>query len=69
LKPARQIVPETLSRKNPSQKSAGAVAQGVDPVFKSQYDKKKKKKKKKQNAGEIQNFSGLMNVFHWVRSL
>jgi hypothetical protein len=33
-KPARQIVCETLSRKNPSQKMAGGVAQGVGPEFK-----------------------------------
>jgi hypothetical protein len=39
----RQIVPETLSRKNPSQKRAGGVAQGVGPEFKPQYQKKKKK--------------------------
>jgi hypothetical protein len=30
--------------KNPSQKRAGGVAQGVGPVFKPQYGKKKKKK-------------------------
>jgi hypothetical protein len=38
----RQIVQETLSRKNPSQKSAGGVAQAVGPEFKPQYHKKKK---------------------------
>jgi hypothetical protein len=37
-----QIVCKTLSRKNPSQKRAGGVAQGVGPEFKSQYQKKKK---------------------------
>jgi hypothetical protein len=31
-----------LSRKNPSQKRAGTVAQGVGPEFKPQYCKKKK---------------------------
>jgi hypothetical protein len=31
--------------KNPSQKRAGGVAQGVGPEFKPQYCKKKKKKK------------------------
>jgi hypothetical protein len=37
-----EIVHETLSRKNPSQKNgAGGVAQGVDPEFKPQYWKKK----------------------------
>jgi hypothetical protein len=32
-----QIVLETLSRTNPSQKRAGQVVQGVDPEFKPQY--------------------------------
>jgi hypothetical protein len=41
----RQIVRETLSRKNPSQKRAGGVAQSVGPKFKPQYCKKEKKKK------------------------
>jgi hypothetical protein len=36
----RQIVPKTLSRKHPSQKGAGGVAQVVGPEFKSQYHKK-----------------------------
>jgi hypothetical protein len=36
-----QTVRETLSRKNPSQKRAGGVAQGVGPKFKLQYGKKK----------------------------
>jgi hypothetical protein len=31
-----QIVHETLSRKNPSQKGAGRVAHGVGPEYKSQ---------------------------------
>jgi hypothetical protein len=35
-----QIVLETLSRKNPSQKRAGGVAQDVGPEFKPQYHKK-----------------------------
>jgi hypothetical protein len=37
-----QIVQETLSQKNPSQKRAGRVAQGVSPQFKHQYHQKKK---------------------------
>jgi hypothetical protein len=37
LKPAQQIIQETLSQKNPSQKRAGRVAQGVGPEFKPQY--------------------------------
>jgi hypothetical protein len=44
----RQIVCETLSQKNPSQKRAGGVAQGVGPEFKPQYCKKKKTPKQKQ---------------------
>jgi hypothetical protein len=32
-----QIVRETLSRKNPSQRRAGGVAQGVDHEFKPQH--------------------------------
>jgi hypothetical protein len=38
----RQIVLETVSQKNPSQKRAGGVAQGLGPEFKPQYCKKKK---------------------------
>jgi hypothetical protein len=33
----RQIVQETLSQKNPSQKRAGEMAQCVGPEFKHQY--------------------------------
>jgi hypothetical protein len=40
---ARQIVQETLSQKNPSQKRAGGVAQGEGPELKSQYWKNKNK--------------------------
>jgi hypothetical protein len=36
----RQIVRKTLSRKYPSQKRAGGVAQGEGPEFKPQYGKK-----------------------------
>jgi hypothetical protein len=35
-------------RKNPSQKMADGVAQGVGSAFRPQYHKKKKKKKKKK---------------------
>jgi hypothetical protein len=42
LNQPRQIVHETLPQKNPSQKRAGGVAQGVGPEFKLQYRKKKK---------------------------
>jgi hypothetical protein len=36
---------KTLSWKNPPQKRADGVVQGVGPEFKPQYHKKKKKKK------------------------
>jgi hypothetical protein len=36
----RQIVHETLFQKNPSQKRAGGVAQGIGPEFKLQYHQK-----------------------------
>jgi hypothetical protein len=39
----RQIVHKNLSRKNPSQKRAGRMAQGVGPGFKPQYHKNKMK--------------------------
>jgi hypothetical protein len=42
--PLMQIVCETLSRKNPSQKRTGGVAWGVGPKFKPQYLKKKEEK-------------------------
>jgi hypothetical protein len=41
----RQIVHETLSRKYPTHKRAGGVAQCVGPEFKPGYHKKKKKEK------------------------
>jgi hypothetical protein len=45
-----QIVLETLSQKNLSQKRAGGVAQGEGPEFKPQYSKKKKKKKNREQV-------------------
>jgi hypothetical protein len=39
---SRQIVQETLSQKNPSQK-AGGVAKGVGPEFKPEYHQKKER--------------------------
>jgi hypothetical protein len=38
-----QVVYETLSQKTHHKKRAGGAAQGVDPEFKPQYQKKKKK--------------------------
>jgi hypothetical protein len=44
---------KTLSWKNPPQKRADGVVQGVGPEFKPQYHKKKKKKKKKIQASLV----------------
>jgi hypothetical protein len=43
-----QIVHETLSRKYPSQRRAGGVAQGVGPEFKPQYRKQKERERKEK---------------------
>jgi hypothetical protein len=48
LKPAGQIVRETLSQKNPSQKRTNGVAQGIGHDLKHHKCKKKKKKKKER---------------------
>jgi hypothetical protein len=45
LKPARANSSQDPISKNPSQKTADGVAQGVGPEFKPQYHPKKKKKK------------------------
>jgi hypothetical protein len=59
-----QIVHETLSLKNPSQKRAGGVAQGVGPELKPQYPHRKKKKQpKNQNPS----FQHSYPVFHFVK--
>jgi hypothetical protein len=54
-----QIICETLSQKNPSQKGggggAGDMAQGIGPEFKPQYHKKKKKKT--TEGGLFENFA------------
>jgi hypothetical protein len=39
----RQIVHKNLSQKNPSQKRADGVAQGVGPEFKREYQRQKQK--------------------------
>jgi hypothetical protein len=51
----RQMVREMLSRKNPSQKGAGGVAQGVGPEFNTHTEKKKKRKAKKR----LKNVGGM----------
>jgi hypothetical protein len=43
-----QIVHETLYRKNPSQKRAGGVAQGVGPEFNPQYHTQKQRSETSQ---------------------
>jgi hypothetical protein len=43
---SRQKVFKTLSRKNPSQKRAGGVAQSVGPEFKPQYHNNNNNNKK-----------------------
>jgi hypothetical protein len=48
-KPAMANSSQEPILKNPSQKRAGAVAQGEVPEFKSQYCKKKKKQEQEQN--------------------
>jgi hypothetical protein len=50
----RQIVPETLGRKNPSQKRTGGMAQGIGPEFKPSTTKKKKKEEEEELKTEKQ---------------
>jgi hypothetical protein len=50
----RQIVHETLSQKNSSQKRTDGVAQGTGSEFKPWNRKKKKKKKKKKEKTSSQ---------------
>jgi hypothetical protein len=54
-----QIVRETLSWKNPSQKRAGGVAQGVGPEFKAQYCKNNNNNNKKPSR------QGLIGWLKW----
>jgi hypothetical protein len=58
-----EIVRETLSQKNPSQKRAVGVAQGVGPEFKFQYCKKEKKKKDKKV--EFRNFFWVITKYRF----
>jgi hypothetical protein len=66
-----QIISETLSQKNPSQKRAGEVAGGVGPEFKLQYHKKKKKrnKKGKENWTLMKRASGFENICFRISTL
>jgi hypothetical protein len=52
----RQIVCETLSQKNPSQKKAVGVDQGVGPEFKPQYCQKNKTKKSLMDPREFRRY-------------
>jgi hypothetical protein len=47
----KEIVCETLPRKNPPQKRTVGLAGGIGSEFKAQYRKKKKKSKKKKGKG------------------
>jgi hypothetical protein len=49
----REIIGETLSRKNTKQKRADGVAQGVSPEFKPQYWEKKKKNGEKKKRSWV----------------
>jgi hypothetical protein len=51
--------------KNPSQKRAGGVAQGVGPEFKPQYFKRKKKQ---QKTIGYKNRNNLCFVYHHISS-
>jgi hypothetical protein len=48
--------------KNPSQKRAGGVVQGVIPEFKLQYHKKKKKNEPQNCKGKKQMFFSLLTL-------
>jgi hypothetical protein len=70
----RQIVRETLSQKNLSQKRAGGVAQGVSPEFKPQCLKKKKNRQGRPRTGrgsilssrsESGDLGELCSDIHW----
>jgi hypothetical protein len=47
-----EIVHETLSQKNPLQKIAGGVAQGIFPKFKSQYCQKRERERERERGRE-----------------
>jgi hypothetical protein len=47
------LVLETLSQKYPTQKSAGGVAQGIDPDSNPSTGREGEKKKKKNQAWEL----------------
>jgi hypothetical protein len=57
-----QIVHETLSWKNTSQKRASGVAQGVGPEFKPQYHHQKKKKKNYENIPQCHGAIPVLRV-------
>jgi hypothetical protein len=47
-----QIVRETLSQKNSSQKRTGGVAQGLGPEFKPQYEREKERERERERERE-----------------
>jgi hypothetical protein len=57
-----QTVHETLSQKNPSQKRAGGVAQGVDPKSKPQDHKKKRNKTTLYSIFSVKVFYAEVNI-------
>jgi hypothetical protein len=61
LKPAGQIVGETLSRKTVHKNRAGGVAQGEGTEFKSQYHKHNKTKKHRDGCRPTQS-TGTISV-------
>jgi hypothetical protein len=62
----RQIVLKTLSRKNPSQKRAGGVAQGIGPEFKPKEKRKRKKKSTFTNQQQNLDHAWVLAIFKKV---
>jgi hypothetical protein len=58
-----QTVLETLSQKNPSQRSTGRVAKGLDLISNPITQKKKKKKKKKSNLALSPGSQIIFDIF------
>jgi hypothetical protein len=63
----RQIVCETLSQKDPSQKWAGRVAEGVGPEFKPQTQPPQKKKTPRLTVLQFWRLE-VQNRFYWTGS-
>jgi hypothetical protein len=63
---SRQIVHETLSQRNPSQKRAGGVSQGEGSEFKPQYYKQTNKQNKIIFTSQV---IGIAGVCHHTKAL